>query len=417
MRFLPAAIAAFLGTVATAPTEAALLPGDSTRMLAFGGLSRSYLLHVPASYDGATAVPLVLDFHGYTSNATQQRGISGMVAVSNREGFLLVHPDGIGHAWNAGLCCPGAAPDDVGFIRAVVAAVAAEGNVDAGRVYATGLSNGGAISQRLACDAADLFAATAPMAFPVPFRPLSQCHPVRPIPVLTFMGLVDVLVRYDGGLFPSAPATFDYWHDLDDCSGTSPDVVVTQGDSRCETYTQCASGVEAGLCSITAQTFGGTSVDGHILYLNDDFVLAEVAWAFLSRFRLPAAPASFRSATVAGTTRLKLRGRPALTSDTSWEFGVGAGTWWANDATDHPFAGVALGKGRRRTLTFSTDAAMSLLAALAERLGVEPATLALDGHPQLRATLARRARVTGTVKLGGAKPGTFRVKLAGRLVQ
>ena len=96
---------------------------------------------------------------------------------------------------------------------------------------------------------------------------------------------------------------------------------------------------------------------------------------------------------------------------------MGAGTWWANDATHHPFAGVALGKGRRRTLTFSTDAAMSLLAALAERLGVEPAMLALDGHPQLRATLARRARVTGTVKLGGAKPGTFRVKLAGRLVQ
>ena len=133
------------------------------------------------------------------------------------------------------------------------------------------------------------------MAFPVPFRPLSECRPVRPIPVLTFMGLVDVLVRYDGGLFPSAPATSDYWHDVDGCTGTTPDVVVAEGDSRCETYTRCASGVEAGLCSITAETFGGAFFDGHILYLNDDFVLADVAWAFLSSFRLPDAPASFRT--------------------------------------------------------------------------------------------------------------------------
>jgi polyhydroxybutyrate depolymerase len=412
MRFLPWATAAFLGLLATAPATAALVPGDARRMLDHGGLARSYLLHVPPSYDGASAVPLVLDFHGYTSNAEQQRSISGMVAVSDREGFLLAHPEGIGESWNAGLCCPGAAPDDLGFIRAVVAAISAEGNVDAARVYATGLSNGGAISQRLACDAADLFAASAPMAFPVPFRPLSECHPVRPIPVLTFMGLVDALVLYEGGVFPSAPATFDYWHDVDGCTGTTPDVVVTEGDSRCETFTHCASGVEAGLCSITAQTFNGLPFDGHILYLNDDFVLAEVAWAFLSRFRLPDAPASFRTATVEGTSRLKLRGQAAITANVTWEVGVGAGTWWASDAADHAFAGTARGKGRRRTLVLTTDAATSLLDVIADGLGVDPSTLAIDGDPTLRATMGRRVRIAGTVKVGGTTTGTFRVKLA-----
>jgi polyhydroxybutyrate depolymerase len=411
MRPFPS-IVALLGLLAIAPAGAALVPGDSTHMLEHGGLSRSYLLHVPPSYDGTTAVPLVLDFHGFGSYAAQQKAISGMVAVSDREGFLVVHPDGIGNAWNAGLCCPGAAPDDVGFIRAVVAAVSAEGNVDASRVYATGLSNGGAISQRIACDAADLFAAAAPMAFPVPFRPLSECRPVRPIPVLTFMGLVDVLVRYEGGVFPSAPATFDYWHDVDGCAGTTPDAVVTQGDSRCETFTRCASGVEAGLCSITAATFGGLPIDGHILYLNDDFLLADVAWAFLSRFHLPDEPASFRTATVAGTTRLKVRGGSAITADATWELGVGTGTWWASDG-EHEFAGAARGKARRQTLIFSTDAATSLLDVIAAGLGVDASTLALDGDPTLHAAIGRRVRVAGTVRIGGASSGTFRVKLAG----
>ena len=416
MQRLSFALAALACVLAAAPAGAALIPGDSTRTLVHGGLTRSYLLHVPPSYDGATAVPLVLDFHGWGSNAVQQRTISGMRAVSDREGFLLVHPEGIKEAWNAGLCCPGGAPDDLGFVRALVATVADDGNVDAARIYTTGLSNGGAMSQRLACDAADLFAAAAPMAFPVPLRPLSQCHPVRPIPVLTFMGLVDVLVRYDGGGFASAPATFDYWHDVNGCAGTTPDVIVTQGDSRCETYTNCASGVEAGLCSITAATFGGTRIDGHVLYFNDDFVLADVAWTFLSRFQLPDAPASFRTGMLDGTTRLKPRGQAAITTDASWEVGIGTGTWWAN-AAGTAFAGAARGKGRHRTLTFGTDATTTLLAVIGDSLGVDPATLALDGEPRLRATVGRRARIAGTVKLAGASTGSFRVKLAGRLAQ
>jgi polyhydroxybutyrate depolymerase len=357
----------------------------------------------------------VLDFHGYTSNAEEQRAISGMLAVSEREGFLLAHPQGIGNAWTAGLCCPGGAPDDVGFVRALVAAIAAEGNVDATRVYATGLSNGGAISQRLACDAADLIAASAPMSFPIPFRPLSECHPSRPVPVLTFMGLVDVLVRWNGGLFPSAPATLDFWHDLDGCEGTSPDVVVAHGDSRCETYTGCAAGVEAGLCSITAATFGGSMIDGHILYLNDDFVLADVAWAFLSRFRLPTPPASFRTATVDGTTRLKRRGVPAITTSASWEIGLGADTWWARDDAGHELAGAARGKGHRRTLALSTDAATTLLSIIAERLGADPATISLMGALDLRATVSRRARIVGIFEVGGATAASFRVKVAGPL--
>jgi polyhydroxybutyrate depolymerase len=407
--------AAVVLALATTSARAVLPPGETTRTLEHGGLTRSYYLHVPPSYDGATAVPLVLDFHGFGSNAFQQRAISGMSAVSDREGFLLVHPEGVDDEWNAGLCCGGGMLDDVGFIRAVVAAVSADGNVDASRIYATGLSNGGAISHRLACEAADLFAAVAPMAFPVPFRPLSECRPVRPIPVLTFMGLVDVLVRYDGGRFPSAFQTLHYWLGMNGCT-LIPDVVVTQDDSRCETHTQCAAGVETGLCSITAATFGGQYFDGHILYINDDFVLADVAWAFLSRFRLPDTPATFRRATLTGTTRAKLRGQAPITADASWEFALGSGTWWAEDGAGRPFAGAVRGK-HRRVLGLANDGTQ-LADLIAETLGTAPG-ITYNPDRLFRISLGRRrVRLTGTVTLlGPPASGTFRVKLAGRLAE
>ena len=411
-RRLPTVVAILL--LAGAPAHAAFPTGNSTQTLESGGRMRSYLVHVPASYDGSTAVPLVLDFHGLGSNAVQQRAISGMVAISDREGFLLVHPDGIDNAWNAGMCCS-TATDDVEFVRALVATVSSQANVEASRVYATGLSNGGAMTQRLACDAADLFAAAAPMAFPVPFRPSSQCHPVRPVPVLTFMGLVDVLVRYDGALFPSAPATLDFWHDVNACEAAVPDAVVVQGASRCETFTSCRDGVESGLCSITARTFGGSPIDGHVLYFNDDFVLAEVAWAFLSRFRLSDRPASFRTYALTGTTRLKRQGEKPVVQDATWTAGFGDDTWWATDGDERPFAGSEPGKGRRRKLVFTTDAATTLAAAIAERLGVDAESVTFDRDPTLRATLGKRARVAGIVRFGGASPGALAVKLAGRL--
>src|SRR5262249_62178341 len=112
--------------------------------------------------------------------------------------------------------------DDVGFLRALVASISTEANIDGRRVYATGLSNGGAMTQRLACDAADVFAAGVPMSFPLPFRPLSACQPVRAMPVLTMMGLTHIVVPYNGGLFGSAPSTFAYWRGHDGRRGGAP---------------------------------------------------------------------------------------------------------------------------------------------------------------------------------------------------
>src|SRR4029453_12676105 len=157
---------ACLISLAAGSAQAAFPAGDSAQTLPFGGVERQYLVHGPPGYDGATPVPLVVDIHGFSSNALQQRAISGMRPLSDSKGFLVAYPEGLDSAWNANLCCGNRGIDDVGFIRAVVAAVSAQANIAPRRIYVTGLSNGGAMSHRLACDAADLFAASAPIGVP-----------------------------------------------------------------------------------------------------------------------------------------------------------------------------------------------------------------------------------------------------------
>lgn len=267
------------------PAAAQVLgPGDSSRSIDVGGMTRTYLVHVPPSYTGATPVPLVIDYHGLSSTAAQQAAISGFKTLSNTAGFIVVHPQGVSNAWNGGICCSNAA-DDVAFTRALVAKMRSEAQIDARRVYATGLSNGGAMSQRLACEAADLFAAAAPMAFPISISPTTKCVPSRPIPVLTFMGLTDTIVPYGGGTFPSAATTLTHWRTTDQCGADVPEVHDVSGASYCDVDLTCAAGTQVGLCSITSTS--GPPYAGHILYINPDFNLSVVAWSFLSQFTLP----------------------------------------------------------------------------------------------------------------------------------
>jgi polyhydroxybutyrate depolymerase len=278
------------------PAVAAFLPGVNSRTLTHAGVLRDFDVYAPASYTGVQEVPVVVDLHGFSSDKGGHRGISGWTDKAETEGFLVVHPNGLFNSWNAGTCCGTAMTngvDDVGFLRAVVEAVAAEGSVNAARIYVTGLSNGGAMSHRIACEAADVFAAAAPMAFPVPYTDFpNQCLPERPIPVLAFMGLSDVVIPYSNGFFGGALPSLDAWRTKNAC-GTGPlEVQETYGGSNCQVDTSCGGGAEVGLCSIRGSVLGGIFAvySGHILYFNmDAVVLADRAWAFLDQFALPAA--------------------------------------------------------------------------------------------------------------------------------
>ncbi|HMI82753.1 MAG TPA: hypothetical protein VK550_01605 [Polyangiaceae bacterium] len=124
---------------------------------------RQYKVHVPPSYDCHVPTPLLFCIHGLMQNgvmfcvdgsAGATAGPQGFVDKSNEAGFLLVIPTGAGNAWNAGSCCGGSSVDDVALFKALVTEVSKHANVDEKRVYAIGLSNGGMMSYRLACEAA-----------------------------------------------------------------------------------------------------------------------------------------------------------------------------------------------------------------------------------------------------------------------
>jgi polyhydroxybutyrate depolymerase len=254
----------------------ALGAGDHNLTLDHDGQVRSYVVHVPPLYAGAQ-VPLVIDLHGLTSNANQQEGISGWRAKADQQGFLAVYPNGLDASWNGGSLCCGTSRangvDDEGFIRAIVGRMQEEGCLDPARVYATGLSNGGAMSHLLACRAADVFAATAPVSMGNGTVP---CTPSRPISVVMFRGTSDVLVPYDGGVIPSAQADFDQWSTLDGCSGEPTTIY-----GACETHASCNAGVEVTLCTLDA---------GHVLYdgaAQQGAAVADVAWEAFARHSLP----------------------------------------------------------------------------------------------------------------------------------
>jgi polyhydroxybutyrate depolymerase len=225
--------------------------------LEVGGVTRRYELHVPPAYDGRTPLPLVLNFHGFTSNATRQREFSQMDMTADSRGFVVAYPDGLDVSWNAGVCCWMSAVngvDDVGFVRAVINDIAERGCIDRSRVYATGMSNGGFLSHRLACEASDVIAAIGPVAGVLGIDS-SACTPSRPVPVIHFHGTADYLVRYDGGCdvcvsdSESVADTIAGWVERNGCTG-APEVVLRNGSATCETTRGCDGDASVTLCSI-----------------------------------------------------------------------------------------------------------------------------------------------------------------------
>ncbi|HET8936676.1 MAG TPA: PHB depolymerase family esterase [Polyangiales bacterium] len=276
--------AAANGSVAETPCPASntLKAGDNRKTLMHGGRERRFSVYVPSSITGGMRVPLVLDFHGNGSTGAQEQSGSGWRQKADAEHFIVVYPDGIGNGWNVGNCCGEALMsmvDDVGFARAMVENVETEACIDAHRVYATGISNGAGLAHRLACEAADVFAAIAAASADLVTDP---CKPARPISEISVRGLSDTLVAYEGGntgstgwYSPGAKGTLDLWKSIDGCMGSPTETL-----EYCETYTQCSAGVEVTLCSLP-----GT---GHILYQNSlNFSVSDNAWEMFKRQTLP----------------------------------------------------------------------------------------------------------------------------------
>lgn len=177
---------------------------DRQFFLHHDGRQRRYLVHWPPTADPAAPLPVVLSFHGGAGWAEIQREQSRFNEVADRHNLAVVYPEGTGRTrmktWNAGTCCGYAVQanvDDVGFVRALLDELPALYPIDRRRVYACGMSNGGMLCYRLACEAADRIAAIGVVAGDMG---VDGPPPSRPVPVIHFHGLLDENARFHGGI-------------------------------------------------------------------------------------------------------------------------------------------------------------------------------------------------------------------------
>lgn len=233
-----------------------LPPGDHEFTIeSANGLTYRYTLVMPSGIAPGKRAPLVLVWHALWSSPEETRGLTHVDETMAAHGTISVHPRSPDESWDVGTCCTsivaGRPRDETVFAKELLADVQSRVCVDSHRIYTSGFSNGGMISQMLACKMSDVFAAAAPMGSTLTI-PASECQPSRPIPVYMINGTADPLVGYSAtGLSGGLAVTdgFATWADRDGCTG-SPQTTLQQGKATCQTYGQCGAGAEVTLCSV-----------------------------------------------------------------------------------------------------------------------------------------------------------------------
>ena len=244
------------------PVELAPGPGDYDFSLEHDELTRIYKVHVPSSYNKNKPASLILAFHGGLGNGEIMSEYYNFVEESDNKGFIVVFPTGANRfgdkfaTWNAGLCCGHAVKsgsDDVGFVKKMLKDIKNKFSIDGKKIYATGMSNGGMFSYRLACEMSDEFAAIAAVAGA---KSTTSCNPEKPMPVLHIHAVNDdrVLFKSERGPGDSIGAsyipvreTIDWWIKYNKCKD-NPVRVFENSGAYCDSYGDCADNSEVKLC-------------------------------------------------------------------------------------------------------------------------------------------------------------------------
>ena len=261
------------------------------------GIQRDYILYIPAIYDGSADFPLVLNFHGFGSNANEQMFYGDFRDIADTEGFLLVHPQGTilngFQYWNVGFPgSSGSTIDDVGFTEVLIDELANLYTINLDRVYATGMSNGGFMSFLLACQLSEKIAAIASVTGSMTLDTYANCSAQHPTPVLQIHGTNDSVVPYDGNItwIQSIVDVISYWVNYNICETnpiitTFPDLDPSDGSTvEHIVYTGGVNGVTTEHMKVLG---GGHTWPGSAINLpetNQDINASNEIWEFFSRF-------------------------------------------------------------------------------------------------------------------------------------
>ena len=300
------------GMVAMACALAVMLAGCPSmnqglerHTLEHAGRQRVYHVYVPGVEEVTGSLPLVIALHRFVEDGPAMARITGFNQLADREGFFVTYPDGLMRNFEA---YGTGSRDDIGFLRAMVDAIAEKHPVDRRRVYATGMSNGGFMALRLACEAPDLVAAVAPVMATLPENLADACRDGGPVPILMIHGTADPVIPYEATEIEAGPGnpravlpvpeTAALLAARNGCTGETSETALPDIDPNDGTRTHV---VHHHGCPDTAEVLlyrvegGGHTWPGGrepwpgfiVGKTSRDFSATEVIWEFFSRHSLP----------------------------------------------------------------------------------------------------------------------------------
>lgn len=262
-----------------------------------GGIYRNYRLYVSKEYNSQKASALIIDLHGYTSNASQEQIYSNFMPIADTANFLIVYPNGTRYGaggpqfWNAGLS--NGLVNDVAFISELIDHLHTQYNIDVNSIYACGMSNGGFMSHTLACALNNKIAAIASVTGSMFLTQYNTCSPSRVVPVMQIHGTADKTVPYTGNsAMLHIDSLISYWVRIDKCDALPVTDTVADKDKAdsCRAihylYKNGAKGATCEFYKIVGgeHTWPGAPVK--IGVTNMDFNASEKIWLFFRKYKL-----------------------------------------------------------------------------------------------------------------------------------
>ena len=290
------------------PTLSVDKPNEQkTINITFDGVARNFIVYLPSGYNNSGKIPLIFAIHGGSGTPEGMINIANFKTIADRDKVVLVYPEGVQKNWNDGRPT---APNqlginDVGFFNQMCDYMINNYSVDAKKIYATGISNGGFMSTRLGCELSNRIAAIAVNAATIEATTIApNCKPNRPVPALYIHGTTDPLVPFLGGQITAGGTAggtilshfqvIEKWVALNGCNSTPtitdlPDIANDGTTIKQRVYSGGTNGSE--VVSYVITNGGHTWPQGY-QYLNEaiigktsqDMNACEVIWTFFKRF-------------------------------------------------------------------------------------------------------------------------------------
>ncbi len=282
-------------SVSAAPSE------PTASRINVGGEMRIYWTYVPAGMDKTKPAPLLFVLHGSAGSGEDMMVVTqrGFERIADKEKIVVVYPDALERRWNE----QDGTVDDAAFLLAVADKLISDGLVDRKRVYLAGISNGGMMAQRMACEHADRVAGIASVAGSLPEKLAEKCKPLQTIPVILIHGTEDPIVPWGGGAVAGfeefgkvlpARDTAGFWAKNNRCTSKAVSVSEADRDSkdgtrvRLELFPDCTANADVSMVTVEG---GGHTWPGGYQYLPERFIgrtsrdidANQIIWNFFRR--------------------------------------------------------------------------------------------------------------------------------------